>query len=54
MPKKVRMKTFTNDSPIVTSQHDEFGLDKDIGDSFALRRVLVRVIPLNWVYNNGG
>ena len=54
MPKNDSMLTFCCDSSIVTKEHEEFGLSKDISDSEALRKVNVRVVPLDWVYLKGG
>ena len=53
MPKKIHLKTFTSNNPIVTRDHEALGLHSDISDNEILRGVLVRVIPLNWIYMNG-
>jgi hypothetical protein len=53
MPKRDQLKTFCGYTSIITKDHEEFGLHKDIPDDSALRKVLVRVMPLNWVYFNG-
>jgi hypothetical protein len=53
MTKGVKMKTFCGDTSIITKDHVEFGLGSDIPHDSALRKVLVRVTPLNWVYVNG-
>lgn len=53
MLKRSQIKTFTTSTSVITKDHEEFGLHKDIGDNYALRKVLVRLIPLNWVYVNG-
>lgn len=38
----------------MTRDEDEFGLHKDIADSEAMRKVRVALLPLNWIYVNGG
>ena len=52
MPKKIHLKTFTTNTPIITRDHEELGLHNDISDNHALRRVMIRMIPLNWIYVN--
>ena len=53
MPKKVKLKTFRSHSSIITRDHEQFGLHKDISEDEALKSVIVRVIPLNWIFVNG-
>lgn len=53
LPKRIRLKTFCTETPVITPAHEEFGLHKDISDNEAMRKVQVRILPLNWIFVNG-
>ena len=53
MTKGVKLATFYGDTPMASHSHEALSL-RDIQSDESLKKVLVRVIPLNWLYVNGG
>ena len=54
MTKGVKLATFCGDIPMAAHGHEALSLHRDIQSDESLKKVLVRVIPMNWVYVNGG
>ena len=54
MTKGDKLATFYGETPMATDGHEVLSLQRDIQSDESLKKVLVRVIPLNWVYVNGG
>ena len=54
MTKGVKLATFCGDTPMASQDHEALSLNRDIQSDESLKKVLVRVIPLNWIYVNGG
>lgn len=54
MPKGQNFVTFADESVLITKEHSAFGLSRYVTEQESLRRVAVQVIPLGWVYANGG
>lgn len=54
MTKGVKLETFHGETPMAALGNVAFSLERDMQSNESIKKVTVRVIPLNWVYVNGG
>ena len=54
MTKGDKLETFHGETPMAVLSNKAFELERDMHSNESIKKVMVRVIPLNWVYVNGG